>query len=83
MSTPIAQLIGSAVRHESHQAAVADWLPQEERSKEVKGKRGWEKPGLAKSPSRQGGWVTRQLIALLQKKDIKVGLTLYRCVCCR
>ncbi|KAH9930763.1 ARM repeat-containing protein [Fomitopsis serialis] len=81
-STPIAQLLGSAVRNEEHQAAVADWLPPVERLKEVKGKRGWEKLDATKSPSRQGGWVTRQLTALLQRKDSKVQEAVLGAVAC-
>ncbi len=69
----IAQLLASALRSQSYRIAVSEWLPQIERHKEVKGKRGWEKPDTVNSPSRQGGWVARQLVALLQRKDTKVG----------
>ena len=46
--------------------------------KEVKGKRGWEKPDTTNSnaPGRQGGWVARNLINLLRTRDIKVRLLL-------
>jgi armadillo repeat-containing protein 8 len=73
-STSISQLLGSAVRKQEHRAAVAEWLPPAERIKEVKGKRGWEKPDATKSnaPGRQGGWVVRNLTALLKSRDGKV-----------
>jgi hypothetical protein len=76
-STSIAQLIASAVRTPQHRTAVTDWLPLTDRIKEVKGKRGWEKPNLTKlnSPSRQGGWVVRNLAALLRSRDGKVPVT--------
>ncbi|KZT09593.1 ARM repeat-containing protein [Laetiporus sulphureus 93-53] len=67
----IAQLLANAIRVPIHRVAVSDWLPVADRLKEVKGKRGWEKPGLSSSPRRRNGWVMRSLIALLQKKDIK------------
>ena len=69
----IAQLLGSALRLHSYRQAVSEWLPPSERHKEVKGKRGWEKADTNSSPSRQGGWVARQLISLIQKKDVKVS----------
>jgi armadillo repeat-containing protein 8 len=73
-STSISQLLGSAVRKSEHRAAVTEWLPHAERIKEVKGKRGWEKPDATKStaPSRQGGWVVRNLTELLKTRDGKV-----------
>ncbi|KAI0929233.1 hypothetical protein AcW1_006226 [Taiwanofungus camphoratus] len=67
----IAQLLASTVRTQAHRTAVSEWLPPTERIKEVKGKRGWEKPDAANSPSRQGGWVARSLTALLQRRDSK------------
>lgn len=69
----IAQLLASTVRTQAHRTAVSEWLPPTERIKEVKGKRGWEKPDAANSPSRQGGWVARSLTALLQRRDSKVS----------
>ncbi|OBZ65761.1 Acetolactate synthase, mitochondrial [Grifola frondosa] len=71
-SASIAQLLGSAMRSQPHRAAVSEWLPQAERIKEVKGKRGWEKPDVASSPSRRGGWVARSLTTLLHQKDVKL-----------
>ncbi|KAH7923488.1 ARM repeat-containing protein [Leucogyrophana mollusca] len=73
-SISIAQLIGSAIRCEDHRNAITDWLPLADRLKEVKGKRGWERPDMVNStaPSRQGGWVVRNLITLMQKKDLKL-----------
>jgi armadillo repeat-containing protein 8 len=52
---------------------VTDWLPHSDRIKEVKGKRGWEKPDVAKSdaPSRQGGWAVRALVEFVKGKDVK------------
>ncbi|KZT27288.1 ARM repeat-containing protein [Neolentinus lepideus HHB14362 ss-1] len=73
ISISIAQLIASAVRKIPHRDAVMDWMPPAERTKDVRGKRGWEKPSLyGKSSGRQGGWVARHLTALLQSKEVKV-----------
>lgn len=54
---------------------VTDWLPPNDRIKEVKGKRGWEKPDMTNSnaPGRQGGWVARNLIILMRTRDTKVS----------
>lgn len=73
MSTFVAQFIASALRTE-HRNAIVEWLPPADRIKEVKGKRGWEKPNLLKtdSPSRQGGWVVRNLVTLIESNDKKV-----------
>ncbi|KAG2368491.1 armadillo-type protein [Suillus spraguei] len=70
----IAQLISTTVRSEAHRNAVIEWLPPAERSKEIKGRRGWEKKEMVNSSSlaRQGGWVVRFLVNFLQKKDIKL-----------
>ena len=51
---------------------MSEWHPPNERRTEVKGKRGWEKAEFANSPSRQGGWIAKQLVGLLQRKDVKV-----------
>jgi hypothetical protein len=42
--------------------------------KEVKGKRGWEKPDTTNvnAPGRQGGWVVRNLTIFLRSRDSKV-----------
>ncbi|EGN95883.1 hypothetical protein SERLA73DRAFT_162574 [Serpula lacrymans var. lacrymans S7.3] len=74
LSTFVAQLIGATVRNKSHRSAVAEWLPFTDRIKEVKGKRGWEKPEAANSnaPSRLGGWVVRNLSTLLQYRNNNV-----------
>ncbi|TFK46722.1 ARM repeat-containing protein [Heliocybe sulcata] len=73
VSISIAQLIAFAVRKAPHRDSVMDWAPPAERIKEVRGKRGWEKPGLySKSSGRQGGWVARNLTSLLQSKEAKV-----------
>ncbi|KAF9220191.1 ARM repeat-containing protein [Gyrodon lividus] len=70
----IAQLIGAAVRTDIHRSAVIEWLPHLERQREVKWRRGWEKPDmvLVTSSGRHGAWVIRTLITMIQKRDIKV-----------
>ncbi|OJA13588.1 hypothetical protein AZE42_02727 [Rhizopogon vesiculosus] len=78
----IAQLIASAVRSEAHRNAVVEWIPPAERSRDIKGRRGWEKTELvnSSSPARQGGWVIRLLVTFLQKKDIKLQEAALRAV---
>lgn len=73
-STCIAQLLGAAVRTSEHRKAITDWLPPEDRLKEVKTRRGWEKTSTtnANASSRQGGWVARNLTILLLSRDSKV-----------
>ncbi|KAI0797444.1 armadillo-type protein [Abortiporus biennis] len=69
----ICQLLGSTIRLHPYRLAVSEWLPPMERTKEVKGKRGWEKPeSSVNSPSRSGGWVSKRLLILLGRKDIKL-----------
>lgn len=52
---------------------MIQWLPPTERSKENKGKRGWEKPDVKISgPSRGGGWLIRNLYEFIKNKDFKV-----------
>ena len=70
----VAQLLAFSVRLPKHSAAVTEWLPIAERTKEIKGKRGWENEALvdANSPKRQGGWVIRHLSAMLETKDAAV-----------
>ncbi|KAJ7080440.1 ARM repeat-containing protein [Mycena epipterygia] len=69
----IAQLIGFSVRTAEHRNAVATWLPPDDRLKEVKTKRGWEKTAAnANAPTRQGGWVCRNLTALIHSRDGKL-----------
>ncbi|KAF8209205.1 ARM repeat-containing protein [Mycena galopus ATCC 62051] len=71
--TFIAQLLGFAVRNADHRTAVATWLPPEDRLKEVKTKRGWEKTTVtANAPTRQGGWVCRNLTSLIYSNDAKL-----------
>ncbi|KAJ7841193.1 ARM repeat-containing protein [Mycena olivaceomarginata] len=71
--TSIAQLLGFAVRNAEHRTAVATWLPPEDRLKEVKTKRGWEKTtASANAPNRQGGWVCRNLTSLIYGNDAKL-----------
>ncbi|KII88263.1 hypothetical protein PLICRDRAFT_41422 [Plicaturopsis crispa FD-325 SS-3] len=66
-STYIAELLASTVRSREHRIAVSDWLPHSERIKEVKGKRGWEKPDMAHSK-----WVSRNLSELIRSRDLKL-----------
>ncbi|KAJ7636791.1 ARM repeat-containing protein [Roridomyces roridus] len=69
----IAQLLAFSIRTAEHRAAVVDWLPAEDRMKEVKTKRGWEKTAAnANAPTRQGGWLCRNLAGLAQSKDAKL-----------
>ncbi|KAJ7109549.1 armadillo-type protein [Mycena crocata] len=69
----IAQLLGFSVRNAEHRSAVSTWLPHEDRLKEVKTKRGWEKTvASANAPTRQGGWVCRNLTALIHSRDAKL-----------
>ncbi|KAH8106958.1 ARM repeat-containing protein [Cristinia sonorae] len=68
-SSSTAQLLGAALRSQPHRLAVTNWQPPAERAKEVKGKRGWEKADLKKQTS---CWAVRQLVVLLQKKDVKL-----------
>ncbi|KAJ7743916.1 armadillo-type protein [Mycena maculata] len=69
----IAQLLGFSVRTAEHRTAVVSWLPPEDRMKEVKTKRGWEKTAAsANAPNRQGGWACRNLAALTHGKDAKL-----------
>ncbi|KAJ7904209.1 ARM repeat-containing protein [Mycena leptocephala] len=71
--TSIAQLLGFSVRNAEHRTAVATWLPPVDRLKEVKTKRGWEKTvASASAPNRQGGWVCRNLTALIHSHDAKL-----------
>jgi hypothetical protein len=70
-SVAIAQLIGAAVRTEVHRSAVIEWLPRLERQREVKSRRGWERPGVVHVTTRHGAWAIRTLIAMIQKKDLK------------
>ena len=73
--TSIAQLLASTLRQRPYRRIVSEWVPPSERRAEQKGKRGWEKAESANSPSRQGGWVARQLVAAVQRKDVKVSET--------
>lgn len=73
LSMAIAQLLASTLRLPAHRAAASEWVPPSERNKEIKGKRGWEKTEASSSPSKDGGWLARQLVVLIQKKDAKVS----------
>ncbi|KAF9030867.1 ARM repeat-containing protein [Hymenopellis radicata] len=65
-SSSIALLIGSAVRTAEHRTSVTDWLPLEDRVKETKTKRGWEKTSATSTMlHRNGGWVVRNAARLL------------------
>ncbi|KAJ7164100.1 ARM repeat-containing protein [Mycena filopes] len=69
----IARLLAFGIRNAEHRIAVATWLPPEDRLKEVKTKRGWEKTAASpNAPSRQGGWACRNLSALVHSSDAKL-----------
>ncbi|KAK7042068.1 ARM repeat-containing protein [Favolaschia claudopus] len=71
--TSIAQLLAFAIRNEEHRIAASTWLPPEDRLKEVKTKRGWEKTiASATAPNRQGGWVCRNLAAQIHSNNVQV-----------
>ncbi|KAJ7506146.1 ARM repeat-containing protein [Mycena galericulata] len=73
----IVQLLGFSVRTAEHRSAVVTWLPPEDRQKEVKTKRGWEKTAAsANAPNRQGGWACRTLTAMTHSKDSKLSFVL-------
>ncbi|KAJ3526622.1 hypothetical protein NM688_g8238 [Phlebia brevispora] len=72
ISTSIAQLLASTLRLQPYRTAVSEWIPPNERHKEVRAKRGWEKAEPINPSNKQGGWVAKQLIALLQRKDMKL-----------
>lgn len=72
VNAAIAQLLHLAVRNSEHRVRVQEWCPPAERSREAKGKRGWERRDPTTSPTRQGGWIVRTLTALLLRKDVKV-----------
>ncbi|KAI0064492.1 ARM repeat-containing protein [Artomyces pyxidatus] len=73
-SMSIAQLLGAALRTQNHRAAVAEWTPPADRSKEVRGRRRWEKPDttVPGASGKQGGWAARTLTSLLRSRDSKV-----------
>lgn len=75
VSASIAWVVASCVRHQRHRDAVTQWLPPADRSKETKGKRGWERPdvGNSNAPGRSGGWLVRNIIELSGRKDFKVS----------
>jgi hypothetical protein len=74
VSISIAWILASCVRNQRHRDAVTQWLPPADRSKETKGKRGWERPdvGNSNAPGRGGGWLARNLGSLYKRKDLKV-----------
>ncbi|KAI0672837.1 ARM repeat-containing protein [Trametes maxima] len=69
VNTAIAQLLHTTVRNSEYRARVHEWSPPADRTREAKGKRGWERHESGTSPTRQGGWITRTLAALLERKD--------------
>ncbi|KAI0647434.1 ARM repeat-containing protein [Trametes meyenii] len=69
VNTAIAQLLNATVRNAEYRARVHEWRPPADRTREAKGKRGWERHEAGTSPTRQGGWITRTLAALLEHKD--------------
>lgn len=71
----VAQLLAAVVLTDTHRAAIIEWLPFQERQKEPKGRRrGWEKHDIAHitASGRQGAWVLRHLITMIQHKDLKM-----------
>lgn len=62
------------MRSDTHRTAVIQWLPPHERQKDIRGRRGWEKHDVAHTMAngKHGAWVLRHLIAMIQRKDIKV-----------
>ncbi|KAI0077112.1 ARM repeat-containing protein [Panus rudis PR-1116 ss-1] len=71
----ICQLLGSSLRSTSYRIAVAAWLPWAERQERLRPKRGWEKADRTRdnnAPARYGGWVSKELIGLIQRKDVKL-----------
>lgn len=73
-SLHIAQCIGSAVRNDAHRTSIIQWLPPNERHRDIGGRRGWEKHDVvhAVASGKQGAWVLRHLIAMIQRRDNKV-----------
>ncbi|KAF8522202.1 ARM repeat-containing protein [Hysterangium stoloniferum] len=74
ISISIVWIVALTMRSQRHRDAATQWLPPSERSKETKGKRGWERPDISNSnaPNRGGGWLVRNLNELLKRKDFKV-----------
>ena len=79
VSISIAWILASCVRYQHHRDAVTQWLPPADRSKETKGKRGWERPdvGNSNAPGRGGGWLVRNITELYRRKDFKVVIYHY------
>ncbi|KAI0636599.1 ARM repeat-containing protein [Trametes polyzona] len=82
VNTAIAQLLYVAVRSPEHRVSVQEWCPPAERSREAKGKRGWERRDRTTSPSRHGGWMARTLTTLLQRKDVKLQEAVLAALAC-
>jgi armadillo repeat-containing protein 8 len=74
----IGQLLGQAIRNSDNRRAVVDWAPEPERSKEMRTRRGWEKTAATgvNALGRQGGWVIKHLVEMLDTRDVKVCLEL-------
>ncbi|KAL0578786.1 hypothetical protein V5O48_003198 [Marasmius crinis-equi] len=70
----VAQLLAQSLRVMQHRTTVTEWVTQEDRQKEIKSKRGWEKASAhgMNAPGRQGGWVARNLVVLLGNRAHKV-----------
>jgi armadillo repeat-containing protein 8 len=70
----IAQLLAATLRTQNCRMVVAEWVHPSELKKPIVVSRGWEKQvDQSQLPSRCGGWVARQLVLLLQRKDVKVS----------
>ncbi|ESK87533.1 armadillo repeat protein [Moniliophthora roreri MCA 2997] len=74
VAVSIAQLLARSLRVAQHRTAVTEWLPSDERAKESRSRRGWEKLSAhgVNAPARQGGWVTRNLKTMLDSRAHKV-----------
>ncbi|KAJ7059726.1 ARM repeat-containing protein [Mycena amicta] len=72
----IAQLLGFAVRSAVYRTAVIEWMPLEERDRmrrtEAKSNRGWEKAPATANPNTHGGWICRQLTALVYSREAQL-----------
>ncbi|EEB93102.1 hypothetical protein MPER_08290 [Moniliophthora perniciosa FA553] len=79
-SPPVQAALARALRSltatiaDVHRTAVTEWLPSDERAKDSRSRRGWEKLSVhgVNAPARQGGWVARNLKAMLDSHAHKV-----------
>ncbi|KAK1224038.1 hypothetical protein PQX77_013060 [Marasmius sp. AFHP31] len=71
----VAELLAQSLRVMQDRMAVTEWVPPEDRQKEARSKRGWEKASAhgVNAPTRQGGWVTRNLVVMLGNRVYKAS----------